>query len=250
MRLLPCLAATLISAFAHAGEITPACGGDAVPSVIRAVGEDGEVTLGSGRRLVLADVRLADRGGAAGIWLGSLAGAPAAVTEIGAPDRWNRVAARIATGGAAPVDLAELLLGEGWALVDPGERGALCRPDLLATEASARRRRLGWWAQRDHLLDAGDLPGLTAAAGRFVVVEGRVASVGERRSWTYINLGRDWSRSLTVSIPKRVWTSLAGRGISATSLARTKIRVRGIVEMRRGPGIELAVGELLERLEE
>ena len=80
------------------------------------------------------------------------------------------------------------------------------------------------------------------------LVEGEILSVGERRDRTYLDFGRDWSRDFHVTVPKRVWAAMVKAGEPASSFKGRRVRVRGIVEMRRGPSIELTEPALLERL--
>lgn len=254
---------------AEARPTAASCPGADVDEAVRRVEGTGEIVLGSDHRIVLADIRLpasAAPGGSAGpdglsaraggpsarpdglAWLGTLAGQPVSVRAVGAPDRWGRDAAVVALReGEARIDLAELLVAEGLALVDPGERDALCRPDLLALEAEARARRRGLWASGTTLVPADRADLLRERNGRFAVVEGRVVSVGERRDRTYLNFGRDISRDFAAVVPKRTWLALKASGISAESLRGQTVRLRGVVEIRRAPVIELAVPALLER---
>ena len=205
--------------------------------------------LADGGLVRLVDLRLPGPGPAEARVLAVLAGfsgEEAQVGAVGEPDRWERVPAILQSGRERPVDLAELLVGEGLALVDAGARDALCRPALLATEAAARLARRGLWASDDAVLRAQDTVALAAAAGRFVVVTGRIVSVGVRRDRTYLNFGRDWARDFAVTIPRRSWSTLAARGHTAESLRGATVRVRGYVEMRRAPGLDLVAADMLE----
>ena len=220
---------------------------------IRSVSPPGEVALASGGKLRLLDIRLPDDADAApraAAVLASLDGRRVAVAAVGEADRWGRLAAELAlVDDAAPIDLAELLVGEGFALVDAGERDALCRPELLALEERARQRRLGLWAaERYRPAWAGDGERLKSLVGRFGLVEGRVRSVGERRERTYLNFGPDWQTDLTVVIPKRTWAVLQSRGLSAGALRGRRVRVRGIVEEWQGVAVEIAAADMLELL--
>ena len=239
---------------------TPDCPGASVEGVIAAVDGNGDIRLGSGQVLRLADVRLlgdgrgaqpaASTATAGGIsWLRSLAGTPVRV-DAGAPDRWDRRPALVEIAGSPGVDLAELLVSEGLAVVDAGEQDALCRPALLGAEAVARRRRLGAWRDATRPIAAGDRDGLGRATGRFEVVEGRIVSVGERSSVTYLNFGRDFARDLALVVPRRTWAALRRKGLSAASLVGRRVRARGVVEARRGPVIEIGVADMLELADE
>lgn len=236
------LAARLLLAAAPCSAET-SCPGEIAEDVVRSVGQGGEIALASGRAIVLADLRLPEDGAAER--LGFLAGARVQVRAVGKPDRWGRIAAAVDLAGAAPVDLAELLVGEGFAMVDSGERDALCRPDLLGLEATARARRLGLWAKAGRTIAATDRERLAAADGRFAIVEGRIVSVGERQQRTYLNFGRDFSRDFSVTIPKRVWSRLRARP-GGGDLAGRNVRVRGLIETRRAPAIDLTVPDMLE----
>jgi hypothetical protein len=82
----------------------------------------------------------------------------------------------------AAIVLAELLVGEGFAIVDAGQRSMLCRPELLGQEQPARGRRVGLWtSDRYRPVAASDLGRLREMISRFALVEGVVRSVGERR---------------------------------------------------------------------
>lgn len=245
-----------------AGDVAPvvreACPGAAVTDRVAGFDPSGDIRLASGTAVRVVDLRMSDADGPAvtrrRLWLASLAGANVSLRALGPPDRWRRVPARLllgqeAAGGAGGIDLAEVLVGEGWARVDAGERGALCRPELRATEDGARRRKAGLWAQSAEPLAAADLEALREADGRFVVVEGRVVGVGERRSRTYLDFGRDFAQSFSVSVPQRDWAAMKRAGLSAETLRGATVRVRGTIEIRRAPSMEIVAADMIEVLE-
>lgn len=245
---LACLAAAAGSA---AEPVRTRCPGSAERDVLQAVGEAGELRLRSGRRVRLVDLRLAEAAPVPGAraWLASLAGAEILVTALGPADRWGVVPAAVALpspGGGAAVDAAELLVGEGWARVDVGERDELCRPDLLRLEQAARARRLGAWRESPDPVPADDPDRLRALAGRFVLVEGRVRSVGERAARTYLNFGRDFARDFSVVIPRRTWTAMKAAGLTPERLRGRPVRVRGVLDLGRAPSLELLASDMLE----
>jgi hypothetical protein len=134
-------------------------------------------------------------------------------------------------------------------VVDAGHRNVLCRPELLLDEQRARARRIGLWASDRHRpVAANDLARLQDLVGRFALVEGVVRSVGERRERTYLNFGYNWKEDLTIAIPKRTWTTLRERGLSAAALKGRRIRARGVLEEWQGVAMEITAADMLEVL--
>ncbi len=165
-----------------------------------------------------------------------------------ATDRYGRVVAQafVLRDGVERWIQADLLAA-GQAQVAARSGGAACAKILLAAEAPARRNRLGLWADSSYAIKASDdLAGLLARRGRFTVAEGKVWSVRESGTVLYLNFGRVWSRSLTVTILRRNRPSFEGAGIDPKKLEGALIRVRGFVEERGGPRIEAARPEQIE----
>jgi endonuclease YncB( thermonuclease family) len=206
--------------------------------VLDAVGPRGEIRLASGARVVPDSLRWPDEpeaAAAARAWLDTHRGAGVTVVPRGPPDRWDRVRADLSTA-EGDTDLAGGLIGAGLAFADSNEADSLCRPALRLVEAAARARRLGLW--RAPALSADDGPALRTRAGRFTVVEGRVLRVGERSARTYLDFGPRGADVLTVTVSKRTWRMVRARGLSAASLEGRRVRVRGILEVWRGPTLE------------
>ncbi len=245
------LAACLACAAPPAGaqEAAGACRpGPARSDSIADIAERGEIRFASGSRALLGSVRWPDEPAAedaARAWLGARIGRPLAVSERGGADRWGR--ARVDAVADEAEDLAGGLVAAGLAAVDAGEGDALCRPALLQVEARARASGLGLWARP--VLSAPDGLALRARAGRFVVAEGRLLHVGVRPARTYLDFVSRGADGLTVTVSKRTWRRMLEHGLSAAGLTRKNVRVRGIVEVRRGPVIEIAAPELIEVLE-
>ncbi|MGU3664062.1 thermonuclease family protein [Methylobacterium sp. A49B] len=217
----------------------PAClAGPVRFEILEAVGPRGEIRLGSGARAVLDSLRWPDApeaAAAAAAWLDGRRGARVAVVPRGQPDRWDRQRADIQLA-EGDEDLAGGLIAAGLAFAESGEADSLCRPALRVVEASARARRVGLW--REPIPVATDGPALRALAGRFAIVEGDVRRVGERSARTYIDFGARGSDALTVTVSKRTWRMVRARGLSAALLEGRRVRVRGILEVWRGPTLE------------
>jgi hypothetical protein len=78
-----------------------------------------------------------------------------------------------------------------------------------------------------------------AGIGRFTVVEGRVLSVRQAGATTYLNFGRNWTQDFAVTISRRMIPVVEAAGIGLKSLEKRRIRVRGWIEARGGPRIEV-----------
>lgn len=230
----------------RAAECSP---GPARTDAVADLAERGEIRLASGARVLLGSIRWPDEeagGGAARAWLMAQAGRPLTVIPRGEADRWGRVRIDASLEDGA-LDLAGGLVAEGLAAVDAGEGDALCRPALLQVEAAARAAGLGLWARAP--LAATDGAALRAAAGRFAVIEGRLRHVGERSARSYLDFVRRGEDGLTVIVSKRTWRRMREHGLSAEGLTGRLLRVRGVVEVRRGPVVEIAAPELVELVE-
>jgi hypothetical protein len=230
---------------AAAPRTPPDCrAGPARAETLEDIDRRGELRLGSGARAVLDSLRWPDADETAAAWLTNLRGSRLVVVPRGTPDRWGRERVDAQVDGS-DIDLAGGLIGAGLALADANEADVLCRPALRAVEAAARAGRLGLWQAPGPAVDDG--PALRALAGRFAVVEGVVRHVGERSTRTYLDFVARGADGLTVTVPKRTWRTMASRGLSA--LAGRRVRVRGVVELWRGPVIEAASVDAVEILD-
>ncbi len=164
--------------------------------------------------------------------------------EDDTPDRYGRQPAFVFVGGSeTPVQ--GLLLAQGEALVSATVTNKDCALVLTAAEAAARQAKQGTWAGPAAIKNAESPGDILAGIGRFTVVEGKVLSVRQAGATTYLNFGRNWTRDFAVTISRRVVPALEAAGIAVKSLENRRIRIRGWVEARGGPRIEvLRVGQI------
>ena len=80
-------------------------------------------------------------------------------------------------------------------------------------------------------------------------MQGRIHSIGRRQRRTYINFGADWRTDTTVTIPLRTWRMLEMKGAVAAIVPGRQIRVRGLIESRDGPFMELTLPEDIQVLD-
>jgi endonuclease YncB( thermonuclease family) len=158
--------------------------------------------------------------------------------EDDAPDRYGRQVAFVWLLPSETMVQTELLT-RGEALVSTGVGNKECIAALFAAEAKARDAKKGLWADPMAIKNAESPGVILAGIGRFALVEGRVLSVRQAGATTYLNFGQNWTRDFAVTIPRQALAVFAVAGLVPKSLENKRIRVRGIVEARNGPRIEL-----------
>ena len=140
------------------------------------------------------------------------------------------------------------LLAQGEAIVSAAVSNRECAATLLAAEAVAREAKRGIWADPAAIKNTESPGDILAGIGRFTLVEGKVLSVRQAGATTYLNFGRNWTRDFAVTIPRRALANLTAGGLAPKSLEYKRIRVRGFVEARTGPRIEVLRAGQIELL--
>jgi hypothetical protein len=113
------------------------------------------------------------------------------------------------------------------------------RTATLAAEAEARRAKNGTWADPTAIKNAESSGDILAGIGRFAVIEGKVLSVRTAGATTYLNFGRNWTQDFAATIARRIVPAFEAAGLAPKSLENRRVRVRGFIEARSGPRIEL-----------
>jgi endonuclease YncB( thermonuclease family) len=148
--------------------------------------------------------------------------------EDDTPDRYGRQPAFVFLA-SSDTPVQSQLLAQGEALVSGTVTDKDCAAALLAAEAEARRAKRGIWAELLAIKNAESPGDILAGIG----------------ATTYLNFGRNWTRDFAVTISRRMIGAFEAAGMSLKSLENRKIRVRGWVEARGGPRIELLrVGQI------
>src|SRR4030081_3310610 len=169
--------------------------------------------------------------------------------EDATPDRYGRQPAFVFLVDSE-TSVQGLLLAQGEALVSTTVTDKNCAMVLIAAETAARDAKRGTWADPAAIKNAESPGDILAGIGRFAVVEGKVLSVRQAGATTYLNFGRSWTRGFAVTISRRVTAGLEAAGIFVKSLENRRIRVRGWVEARGGPRIEVLRAGQIELLGE
>ncbi|MEH6951602.1 thermonuclease family protein [Nitrobacter sp. NHB1] len=160
------------------------------------------------------------------------------------PDRYGRQSAFIYLDPSATSVQSELL-ARGKALASADVANKACAAELATAEAAARQARRGTWAG-SFIVKSADNPGdILTRIGQFAVVEGKVLSVRQAGGTIYLNFGRRWTRDFAATISRRIMPSFEAAGVVPASFENRRVRVRGWVERRGGPRIEvLRVGQI------
>jgi endonuclease YncB( thermonuclease family) len=165
------------------------------------------------------------------------------------PDRYGRQSA-FAWRLPDETLIQQELLAQGEALVSANVGDKACAAALLAAETAARDAKRGIWTDPTAIKNTESPGDILTGIGRYTLVEGKVLSARQAGATTYLNFGRNWTRDFAVTIPRRALASLAAAGLVPKSLENRRIRVRGFVEARTGPRIEVLQAGQIELIGE
>jgi hypothetical protein len=139
------------------------------------------------------------------------------------------------------------LVGEGLARAHTLAGNRACAGELLAAERAAREARRGLWGEAAYQVRPADKPSeLLRYRTTFQLVEGTIERVAEVRGTIYLNFGRDWRRGFSVSLRRNDRQLLAEHAGNPKGLDGRRVRVRGWIEQRGGPLIDLSRGGTIE----
>ena len=163
-------------------------------------------------------------------------------------DRYGRLLTHVFVGeGDEPLWVQEALIRDGLAMVYSFADNRDCVRELQRAERTAREAEAGLWEQGVfRVRDAADLDSLDGLLYSFQIVEGRVEDVAESRRRIYLNFGEDWRTDFTATVAPSDRDSFSGSGIQLTDLEGRAIRVRGWLERRNGPMIDVTHPEQIE----
>ena len=233
MRLLPatCMMFMISCAVQAAGH--PCAMGEAI------IGEFQEFRRGSTFRLtgseqdyVLANILIDELGGRPP----SMSGLLSLHAATHKPDRYGRIAVHAFQNRTW---IQGDLLQNGHGLAFGRVKTQDCLQALLQAEDLHRARHFEYWQKKGLELNAVDDKALSGKTGQFVLIRGKVRSVGDRKRRLYLNFGENWAHDFTVSVSK------SGADGFGESLERLKGRrgktvlVRGTLEERQGPLVRI-----------
>ena len=143
----------------------------------------------------------------------------------------------------------QVMVAKGLARVYSFPDNRACLDLLFAAEGRARLGGLGIWSDPYYSVRAANAPGeLLARAGQYELVEGRVLVAEKSGGRVYLNFGRSWKADFTAVIEASALRLFAGDGFDPLVLEGALVRIRGWVDDRDGPRIEVTHPEQIEVL--
>ena len=164
-------------------------------------------------------------------------------------DRHGRVLGQLFVEADEETWVQQQMIAAGMARVYSFPDNRACVPQLLASEGKARVMRLGIWADPYYAVRRGDRPDdLVRRLSHYELVEGRVLLADEVQGRVYLNFGRFFAEDFTAVIERGALPQFEADGLDPTKLGGALVRVRGWVELRDGPRIEITHLEQIEVL--
>ena len=165
-------------------------------------------------------------------------------------DRYERALAHVFIEGAeGPIWAQHAMVAQGLARVYSFPDNRKCLDLLFAAEGRARLSGLGIWRDPYYSVRAANAPGdLLARAGHYELVEGRILLAEQSGGRVYLNFGRFWKEDFTAVIEAPALRLFAAAGIDPLVLDGALVRVRGWVDDRDGPRVEVTHPEQIEVL--
>ena len=164
-------------------------------------------------------------------------------------DRHGRVLAHMFIAGTPEVWAQQAMVSAGLARVYSFPDNRRCLADLLRAEGQARAERLGIWRDPYYSIRAANRPeALGERFGHYELVEGKVLTAAEAGGRVYLNFGRHWKTDFTASIDAAALRLFRREDRDPLRLEGALIRVRGWLDERDGPRIEVTHPEQIEVL--
>lgn len=164
-------------------------------------------------------------------------------------DRHGRVLAHMFVQGNVEVWTQHAMVQAGFARVYSFADNRFCLDELLQAEARARIERRGIWADPYYQIRYADQPErILERVDHYELVEGRVLAAERSGSRVYLNFGRRWKEDFTVVIDRSGQKAFSAAGIDPLDYDGALVRVRGWIDDRDGPRIEVSHPEQIEVL--
>lgn len=172
------------------------------------------------------------------------------IIPLAGPDRWGRIpvfaflptpAPKAPASKAPAPSLATWLLAQGYGRFMPEPAASACQQNFLAIEASARTAQRGLWHDPYYaVIAATDRRAFVEKTATNVIVEGQIIDVDARPKRLYLLFGPRHSGGFAVTIMQRAVKIFDRAGFDFHALIGRRIRIRGLLDLRFGPQIEVS----------
>ncbi len=164
-------------------------------------------------------------------------------------DRYGRVLGHMFVGEAA-IWAQQAMLAAGLARVYSFPDNRYCLDELYRAEAQARADRLGIWDGEPYyrIRQAEKPQRILERVDDYELVEGRIVNADRVGQRVYLNFGDYWKEDFTIVIERSGLALFEKAGIDPLMLENAFVRVRGWVEARDGPRMEVTHPEQIEIL--
>lgn len=156
-------------------------------------------------------------------------------------DRYGRHLSHVfvqSNGASGWVQGAMLVAGAARAYALTGS--VHCMAEMMAHERIAREAKRGLWSNGTYRLKPAGRPGyLMSLRNRFERITGTVQSVSRTKSALYLNFGTDWKTDFTARVGLSTLAAKPDWGSVLDAMKGKRIIVRGWIERRNGPMIDV-----------
>jgi endonuclease YncB( thermonuclease family) len=164
-------------------------------------------------------------------------------------DRYGRLLAQVFVTATPELWVQQQMLGRGIARVYSFPDNRACLPELFAAEGKARIAALGIWGDPYYRVRRAGRPAdFSTLSGHYELVEGRVLEAGKSGGRVYLNFGRHYKEDFTAVIEAKALRLFSDEGIDPLKLGGALVRVRGWIDLRDGPRVEITHPEQIEVL--
>ena len=164
-------------------------------------------------------------------------------------DRHGRALGHLFIEGVPETWVQGAMIAAGYARVYSFPDNRACLAELTAEESRARTMKLGIWTDPYYTVRQADRPeALASREGHYELIEGRVLladTVGRR---VFLNFGRYWKEDFTAVIEESAVRMFADAGLDPLMLEGALVRIRGWIDNRDGPRVEVTHPEQIEVL--
>ena len=165
-------------------------------------------------------------------------------------DRYGRLLAHVfVREGSERVWLQGEMLRRGQARAYGLPGNVACLPDLVLAEQQARQSGLGVWGHASYQVRPADRHWeLLRFRSSYQLVEGKILERADVRGRIYLNFGENWREDFTITVQPANKRVFEDAGTNFASLKGRRVQVRGWIERRGGPLIEIHHPSQLEVL--